>query len=229
MKGVLSKELENSRYQETRDDLDKINEDSIVISDNGKVCKKNYAKKTLYQLVKSVAVEEIKKYCINNTNNLEVSTVIPIRKPRPAMRNDFNPAHSSSVPVRQVVHASSSPLTNAKFTIPCQRAADVLEMSIKPREVSENKLEKIGQSKLELSTPNPSSIPINHAPIISSISANQVPTTVFVHNDESEEHVSILFKPKAISLIQLYGNLLKKITITVLVPYHMSQMGQPAP
>lgn len=42
---------------------------------------------------------------------------------------------------------------------------------------------------------------------------------------ESDETVAMLFKPKTISLMQVCDNLLKKITVTVLVPYHVSKIG----
>lgn len=163
------------------------------------------------------------KDCTNDTKHLEIPTMIPIFKARPVMRNDFtdsfNPACRKTNPpptpiISKAVYAHSNPIYNAqKFTIPCQKAADVLDMSnvALPSEIPKEHVQ-------------PNVQPIS--PIQRSILSNQSPNTVSIHCADLDESVAMLFKPKAISLIQLYGNLLKKITITVLVPYHMSKMGK---
>lgn len=215
LKSALSEELGNPEFQETIKDV----LENKVTDDSNKVIleKENQSEKTCLEnelVVKTT--EDQRKDCISNTNNLEVPSMVPIFKPRPVMRNKFNPAHPRSIPVTSTIQANPNPNhNNPKFTIPCQKAADVLDMSkvSLPIEVTKNSYYE--QPKLE-----PNTLPQ------SSISANQAPTTVFVHSADLDEPVSIMFKPKAISLFQLYGNLLKKITITVLVPYHMSKMGQ---
>lgn len=176
----------------------------------------NSGDRELYDKLLSKATRDITK----NTPNIEVPTMIPIFKPRPVIRNDFeniNSVRLRSIPVApDIVHANSNPINIAsKFSIPCQRAADVLDMSVAlPREVTMKKHEETMQPNVK---PNPL--------VPTSLVANQTPTTVSIHCADSDESLAIMFKPKAISLTQLYGNLLKKITITVLVPYHLSKVG----
>ncbi|XP_031770326.2 uncharacterized protein LOC116413751 [Galleria mellonella] len=97
------------------------------------------------------------------------------------------------------------------FYIPCQKASDVL-----------NDAPASSISCASLTEANVESV-------IKDLSANFQKQ----HLDEKvaslktpNNSVAILFKTKEISLLKLYGDLLKKITITVLVPYHISKLGQ---
>ncbi|XP_053621219.1 uncharacterized protein LOC128681390 [Plodia interpunctella] len=96
----------------------------------------------------------------------------------------------------------------APFNIPCHRASDILDEVPTKTEVGNP-----AQSNFETSEKHESTV---------SHEANQVERPEKLETDES---VAIIFKPKNISLLNVYGDMLKKITLTVLVPYHMSKLG----
>lgn len=109
----------------------------------------------------------------------------------------------------KIIQTNMSPIPNhALFNIPCHRAADVLDMSVLvPKEAPLRNT--------------------NVDPIARTAKPN-FPSQITAPIDCADEDgtVAMLFKPKNISLEQVYGNLLKKITITVLVPYHISKLGR---
>ncbi|XP_059062437.1 putative uncharacterized protein DDB_G0282133 [Achroia grisella] len=111
-------------------------------------------------------------------------------------------------------NTNANPNSNPKvatFNIPCHTASDVLN-----------------------------DVPVNSVPCASLTEANVDSVIKEISDNIQAQHldekvanlknpdnsVAILFKTKDISLLKLYGDLLKKITITVLVPYHISKLGQ---
>ncbi|CAG9784768.1 unnamed protein product [Diatraea saccharalis] len=100
-----------------------------------------------------------------------------------------------------------SVVTNTKFNIPCHKAADILDdlVPYNPA-VHQNSQSKL-IPKFESTKPK--------------LGRKFIETEKGTIEDES---LAIIFKPKNISLLKLYGDVLKKITLTVLVPYHISKL-----
>ncbi|XP_013191435.1 uncharacterized protein LOC106135627 [Amyelois transitella] len=95
-----------------------------------------------------------------------------------------------------------NPKPNAvPFSIPCHRASDVLD----DVNVKHANLDPMPKDRSSISQ-----------------EPNQVERPEKLETDES---VAVIFKPKNISLLNVYGDMLKKITLTVLVPYHISKLG----
>lgn len=169
------------------------------------------------------------------SNDIEMPTMIPIFRQRSqAMpRKELNhtlgelsstsktsakPQISKSKAVsflpEKLIQTNLNPIPGTSvFSIPCQRAADVLDMNIAPKEAVCKNVQV--NSKL---------YPIANE-IIPSI-PNQLPAPVTISCADEDDTIAMLFKPKNISLQQIHGNLMKKVTITVLVPYHMSKLGE---
>lgn len=155
----------------------------------------------------------------NQSSETQTPTMMPIFRSQ-GCKNDFSPPLfdnlgqlGNTVSSQTGINPMSSP---SMFKIPCQRASDILEETVNfplPREaycdnptVNLNSLAK--NAKLNLDN-----LPFS----------NIVPNSITCV--DSDDTISILFKPKTISLMQVYGKLLKKITITVLVPYYVSKLA----
>nr|BAS21456.1 uncharacterized protein [Bombyx mori] len=100
--------------------------------------------------------------------------------------------------------------------IPCQSVSDILDDAYVLRKQSQsnqqalgNRIESYKQSNTLTQETNGDAVPVPKLKISCT---------------ESDDAISIVFKPKTISLMQVYGNLLKKITVTALVPYHVSKL-----
>ncbi|XP_035455731.2 uncharacterized protein LOC118279978 [Spodoptera frugiperda] len=141
---------------------------------------------------------------------IETPNLIPIFRSQEITNNVNSLKQSNS---RQ---AEMNPISNfPAFTIPCQRASDILAETATfplPKDVlcdnPTTNLKAIAKNtKLNLDN-----LPFK----------NIVPDSITCV--DAEDSLAVLFKPKAISLMQVYGNLLKKITITVLVPYYVSKL-----
>ncbi|RVE53633.1 hypothetical protein evm_001774 [Chilo suppressalis] len=91
---------------------------------------------------------------------------------------------------------------NARFNIPCHKAADVLN----------DLLEYNPSTTQQHIEPKSKHLPED--------SKANMPCDVIESGKEKleDESLAIVFKPKNISLLKLYGDVLKKITLTVLVP-----------
>lgn len=117
--------------------------------------------------------------------------------------------------LNQVGKVQARQVINPLFNIPCQRAADILDETatfVIPKDAYCNLPANMNlKSILNSAKLNPENLPFQIVP-------NSVTCT------DSKDTVAILFKPKKISMMQVYGNLLKKITITVLVPYYVSKL-----
>lgn len=140
----------------------------------------------------------------------ETPNLIPIFRSQ-ENTNNVNSLKQSNSRQAEMNHVSNFPA----FTIPCQRASDILAETATfplPKDVlcdnpSANLKAIAKNTKLNLDN-----LPFK----------NIVPDSITCV--DSEDSLAVLFKPKAISLMQVYGNLLKKITITVLVPYYVSKL-----
>ncbi|KAG6447211.1 hypothetical protein O3G_MSEX004879 [Manduca sexta] len=140
-----------------------------------------------------------------------------LERPEPKIMETFDSQVEKVVKIGKRERNRNVPMKNkrnhlkkAPFSIPCVKASDILDESLhvtkdpyfknKPR-IDMNSIVQDIQSTIE----NPVS---NYISICS----------------EPDHTVAMLFKPKTISLMQAYGNLLKKITVTVLVPFHVSKL-----
>uniref|UniRef100_A0A2H1W2T4 SFRICE_020046 n=1 Tax=Spodoptera frugiperda TaxID=7108 RepID=A0A2H1W2T4_SPOFR len=135
----------------------------------------------------------------------------------PIFRSQENTNNVNTLKQSNSRQAEMNPVSNfPAFTIPCQRASDILAETATfplPKDVlcdnpSANLKAIAKNTKLNLDN-----LPFK----------NIVPDSITCV--DSEDSLAVLFKPKAISLMQVYGNLLKKITITVLVPYYICDDG----
>ncbi|KAF9420639.1 hypothetical protein HW555_003186 [Spodoptera exigua] len=141
---------------------------------------------------------------------METPNLIPIFRSKENSNNLNSLQHSNS---RQSEMNSISNFP--AFTIPCQKASDILAETATfplPKDVlcddpSVNLKAMAKKTKLNLDN-----LPFK----------NIVPDSISCV--DSDDSLAVLFKPKSISLMQVYGNLLKKITITVLVPYYVSKL-----
>ncbi|XP_026742141.1 uncharacterized protein LOC113504173 [Trichoplusia ni] len=135
-------------------------------------------------------------------------TMMPIFRPTNGGRSDFTPPIETS--------QFDSPKPRTYFDIPCQRASDILGETANiplPKEMFCDKPNVNLKSLAKNTKLNLDNLPFK----------NIVPNSVSVV--DSDDSVAILFKPKNVSFMQMYGNLLKKITITVLVPYYVSKLA----
>lgn len=156
----------------------------------------------------------------NQSSETQTPNLMTIFRPKNGCKKDYNPTLyenpkqlGNSISGQTGMNPKSS---LSMFNIPCQRASDILEETANfplPRDmfcdnpaVNLNSLAKNTKLNLE-------NLPFN----------NVVPNSITCV--DSDDSIAILFKPKTISLMQVYGNLLKKITITVLVPYYVTKLG----
>ncbi|KAH9644345.1 hypothetical protein HF086_003130 [Spodoptera exigua] len=181
-----------------------------------------------YVCKKDVGEEKNKTADVSNVLN-KISTALNKLKeqnhPEPVMetpnlipifRSKENPNNLNSLQHSNSRQSEMNPISNfPAFTIPCQKASDILAETATfplPKDVlcddpSVNLKAMAKKTKLNLDN-----LPFQ----------NIVPDSVSCV--DSDDSLAVLFKPKSISLMQVYGNLLKKITITVLVPYYVSKL-----
>ncbi|KAJ0170274.1 hypothetical protein K1T71_014202 [Dendrolimus kikuchii] len=116
----------------------------------------------------------------------------------------------------QVPQSYINPVPNTqKFIIPCQRTSDILDDSyLIPKKAYCNSKNINSNTILK---------PVVKATEYNSLRVNTTPKAVSCK--EADGTVAMLFKPTEVSLMQVYGNLLKKLTVTVLVPYYVSKLG----
>ncbi|PZC72316.1 hypothetical protein B5X24_HaOG211327 [Helicoverpa armigera] len=155
-----------------------------------------------------------------NSNLSEIPTMmVPIFRPKNGCKNDFNPTLYENS--QQLGNSASSrtgmnPIpSKSMFNIPCQRASDILEETANypmPKEFFYDNQAANLRSLAKNTKLNLDNLPFE----------NVVPNSVTCV--DSDDSIAILFKPKTISLMQVYGNLLKKLTVTVLVPYYVSKL-----
>lgn len=134
----------------------------------------------------------------------------------PIFRSQENTNNVNSLKQSNSRQAEMHPVSSfPTFTIPCQRASDILA------ETASFPLPK--EALCDNPTTNLKAIAKNTKLNLDNLPfKNIVPDSITCV--DSEDSLAVLFKPKAISLMQVYGNLLKKITITVLVPYYVSKL-----
>uniref|UniRef100_A0A2A4JBH8 Uncharacterized protein n=1 Tax=Heliothis virescens TaxID=7102 RepID=A0A2A4JBH8_HELVI len=155
-----------------------------------------------------------------NSNLSEIPTMmVPIFRPKNGCKNDFNPTLFEN---SQLGNSASSltgmnPMPSmSMFNIPCQRASDILEETANyplPKEFFYDNQAANLRSLAKNTKLNLDNLPFE----------NVVPNSVTCV--DSDDSIAVLFKPKTISLMQVYGNLLKKLTVTVLVPYYVSKLA----
>lgn len=143
------------------------------------------------------------------------SPVMGMFRTKNTRQSKINTLGSSTTPQMDQAEVNSVPQTT-RFTIPCQLASDILKETSSfvvpkeaycnlPKNVSLNSKSKAQKSKSE------------------NLSAKLAPKSISCV--EEEDSFAVLFKPKKITMMQIYGNLLKKISPTILVPYHISKLS----
>ncbi|XP_022834901.1 uncharacterized protein LOC111362461 [Spodoptera litura] len=140
----------------------------------------------------------------------ETPNLIPIFRSKENI-NSLNSLKLSDSRQAEIIPTSNFPA----FTIPCQKASDILAETATfplPNDVLCNNPSGNLKAMAKNTKLNLDNLPFE----------NIVPNSITCV--DSEDSLAVLFKPKAISLMQVYGNLLKKITITVLVPYYVSKL-----
>lgn len=156
----------------------------------------------------------------NQDSETQTPKLVPIFRPKNAGKNYFSPTlYENPKQLGNLVSGQTvmNPITSqSMFNIPCQRASDILEETANfplPRDIFCNNPAVNLNSLAKNTKLNLDNLPFD----------NVVPNSISCV--DSDDSIAILFKPKTVSLMQVYGNLLKKITITVLVPYYVSKLA----
>ncbi|CAB3241665.1 unnamed protein product [Arctia plantaginis] len=147
-------------------------------------------------------------------------TVMGMFRTKNTCQNKLNPPLYEALdpsPKPQLNQAGINTVSQAtRFTIPCQRASDIL------KETSSFVVPKAAYCNL------PKNTNLNSRSKNPKSNSDNLPFTLvpnYFSCVEEDDSFAVLFRPKKISMMQVYGNLLKKIATTVLVPYHVSKLS----
>ncbi|XP_075988460.1 uncharacterized protein LOC142984606 [Anticarsia gemmatalis] len=216
IKYLLSDEMEKTQCDKILNDVKNINEfQSLGMPDIDSIVDERLKPiKDALEDKNCVPNFELKNEMAKNNNTAELNKVLAKISAALAKVKESNENAESGVCRRK--NEFNSITKSARFNIPCQKASDILKETttfVVPKEAYCNLPANINlDSILKNPKVNSDNLPFKLVP-------NSV-TCV-----DSDDNVAILFKPKKISLMQVYGNLLKKITITVLVPYFVSKIN----
>lgn len=252
LKSILEEELKCSQIQETNDDIvDKVRQNSEIeseIENYNRTVEESMCKDTLNKsfdcskiLERITAALERSRAFSNNDNKIkEPIKMVPIFKKSsedsiPLMEDNISTKPQSQCLTQSNQLDNMPPIPMAKlasidsnseyigqshmnavpdgrqFIIPCHRTSDILD----------------DRYLIPKTTYGDTNSKTNLKPAVKTIKYNFKQTNPISNSASCKEDVTVamLLKPAALSLMQVYGNLLKKLTVTVLVPYYVSKLG----